>query len=266
MTLPKDWENPVRAAVRAGRPVIGATITVASAEIAAQAAQMGFDFLWMEMEHAPLTLETLRAMVLATRGLPAVPFARVPAVETWMAKRVLDMGVLGVIFPFTSSAELARRAAEACRYPPLGKRGHGARLAAFRWMSEESYADFSDRNVMVVAVIEQAQAVDEIEAIAATPGIDVLFVGTSDLSFSMGLRGKTDAPQLEEALERVAAAAKAQGKIAGLPAFDPRRVEKYAARGFLFFQGPSDSLLMASGARQYLEPLGKAGVSNRAWY
>ena len=125
------WENPVKQRLRAGRPVIGATITTASADAAAHMAEQGFDFLWIEMEHSPITLETLRNMVLATRGLPALPFARVPVNEIWMAKRVLDAGVAGVIFPFTSTPELAAQAVAACRYPPHGRRGSGAGLARF---------------------------------------------------------------------------------------------------------------------------------------
>src|SRR3989442_15261091 len=117
------WENPVKKLLREGKPVIGATITASSVEVAAQAASLGFDFLWLEMEHSPLTLETVRNIVLATRGLPAVPLARPPVNALWMAKRVLDAGVLGVIFPFTSNPELARQAAASCRYPPVGARG-----------------------------------------------------------------------------------------------------------------------------------------------
>ena len=99
-----SWESPVKRRLREGRPVIAATITSASLEAAAHMAQLGFDFLWIEMEHSPITLETLRGMVLATRGSPALAFARVPVNEIWMAKRVLDMGVSGVIFPFTRYA------------------------------------------------------------------------------------------------------------------------------------------------------------------
>src|ERR1041385_5097288 len=82
--------NPVRRRLAAGEPVFAITITVPSVESAARAAHLGFDFLWIEMEHSPITLETLRAMVLATRGAPAAPFARVPVNEPWAAKRVLD--------------------------------------------------------------------------------------------------------------------------------------------------------------------------------
>src|SRR5689334_18864916 len=101
------WESPVKVKLRAGQPVVAATVSVSSVDVAAHLATLGFDFLWVEMEHSPITLETLRNMVLATRGLPALTFARVPVNETWTAKRVLDMGVSGVMFPFTSTPDLA---------------------------------------------------------------------------------------------------------------------------------------------------------------
>src|ERR1700726_4182735 len=97
------WESPVKRKLREGLPVVAATITVANVDGAAHMANLGFDFLWIEMEHSPITLETLRNMVLATRGLPALVFARVPVNEIWMAKRVLDAGVSGGIFPVTST-------------------------------------------------------------------------------------------------------------------------------------------------------------------
>lgn len=264
--IPKTWENPVRASLREGKPVVGATITTSSVELAAQAAQLGFDFLWIEMEHSPITLETLRNIVLATRGLNAVPFARVPVVETWTAKRVLDMGVLGVIFPFCSTPELAATAASACKYPPVGKRGHGAGLAAFRWESEEVYADFADRNVLTIAMIEEARAVDRIDEIAATPGIDVLFIGTSDLSFSMGLRGAQNVPELQQALGRVVAAAKRHGKFVGRPCANSANIPKFLDQGYQFFQAPAEYRLMADGAKAFLDPLGKSGVASKAMY
>ena len=185
ITAPRrSFTNPVRARLMAGDFVIGLTLVTNNIEAAAFAASLGFHFLWVEMEHSPITLEFLRAAVLATRGLPAMVFARVPVVETWCAKRVLDQGVAGVIFPFCSTAELARRAVASCRYPPAGQRGSGAGLAMLTWPEPENYYDSADENVMVVCVIEQASAVEHIDEIAAEPGIDVLFIGTSDLSFS----------------------------------------------------------------------------------
>src|ERR1035441_6042945 len=251
------WQNPVKVLLQKGQPAVGVVISVNSVEVAAQAAALGFDFLWLEMEHTPLSLETVRNIVLATRGLPAVPFARPPVNELWMAKRVLDAGVLGVIFPFTSTPELARQAAAACRYPPHGLRGSGADLAQFRWPAPEGYYDFADRNVMVVAVVENTAALSHIDEIAAVPGIDVLFIGTSDLSFSLGLRGQQDHPRLEQAIARILAGGKKNGKFLGRPGLTPEAIKRYQKQGFQFFMAGTDASFMAVGAAQLLQPLGK---------
>lgn len=255
-TIGGGWDNPVKRRLAEGQPVIAATITVASCDVAAHVAAMGFDFLWIEMEHSPITLETLRNMVLATRGLPALAFARVPVNEIWMAKRVLDAGVSGVIFPFTSTPELAAQAVAACRYPPGGRRGSGANLARLCW-PEEEYYDSADRNVMTIAVIEEARALDRLDEIAATPGLDALFIGTSDLSFSLGLRGRQDDPLLHNAIGTIAAAARRYGKPVGRPAATPELIRRYMEEGFLLFQTPTELGYMASGAKRMLEPLGR---------
>ncbi len=250
------WENPVKQKLREGKPVIGVTITVNSVDVAAQAAMMGFDFLWIEMEHSPITLETLRNMVLATRHLKAVPFARVPVNEVWTAKRVLDAGVCGVMFPFTSTPELARQAVAACRYPPHGCRGSGPVLASFNWpCTTETYADSADKNVMVVTIIEEMCAVERIDEIAATPGIDVLFIGTNDLSYSLGLRGDQNHPKVQDAIDRIVAAGRKHGKILGRPARTRDALRPYMDQGFRFFQAPTDIGMLSLGARQYLGAL-----------
>ena len=255
-TLPASWENPVKARLRAGQQVIGLTITTSSVEAAARAASLGFDFLWLEMEHSAISLETVRNIVLATRGMKALPFARVPVNELWTAKRVLDSGVLGVIFPFSSTPELVRQAAAACKYPPHGRRGSGAGFASFCWPSEESYYDFADRNVLVVSIVEEASAVENIEEIAATPGIDVIFIGVSDLSFSLGLRGRQNEPLLDEAIAKIVAAAQRNGKWLGRPAGSADEVRRFHQQGFQFFQSVTELGLMKLGAKALLEPLG----------
>jgi 2-keto-3-deoxy-L-rhamnonate aldolase RhmA len=252
------WESPVKKHLREGRPVIAATITTSSVDIAAHTAKLGFDFLWIEMEHSPITLETLRSMVLATRGLPALPFARVPVNEVWTAKRVLDTGVSGVILPFTSTPDLARQAVAACRYPPLGQRGSGANLARFSWPDEDHYYDSADENVTIIIVIEEERAVERIDEIAGTPSVDVVFIGTSDLSFSLGLRGEQDHPRLQQAIARVVEAGQRHKKFLGRPAGTPEQVEEYIEQGFLLFQAPTEIGFMSAGATKYLEPLHKS--------
>src|SRR5215469_15010317 len=243
----EKWCNPVKKKLESGQTVLAVTITVNSVDVAAHAAKLGFDFLWIEMEHSPITLETLRNMVLATRGLPALPFARVPVNEVWTAKRVLDMGVSGVIFPFTSTPELARQAAAACRYPPHGCRGSGAGLAKFCWPEPDRYPDSADENVAVIIIIEEARAVESIDEIAATPGIDAMFIGTSDLSFSLGLRGEQNHARLDEAIARVIEAGKRCGKAVRRPAPSAAHVKRYIEQGFQLFQAPTDLGFLSMG-------------------
>lgn len=254
------WENPVKKLLREGKPVVGASIAVNSVEVAAHLASMGFDFLWIEMEHSPITLETLRNMVLATRGLKAVPFARVPINELWTAKRVLDAGALGVIFPFTRTPELARQAVAACRYPPEGLRGAGPGLATFRWPAQEGYYKFANRNVLVITMVEDTQGVKNIDAIAATPGLDVIFIGPSDLSFSLGVGGQSDHPKVRAAIGKIVAAAKRHNKFVGRPADNASQIKEYVKQGFLFFETVNALGLLREGARELLEPLGKTGI------
>jgi 2-keto-3-deoxy-L-rhamnonate aldolase RhmA len=250
------WRNPVRARLEAGQPAFGITITTPSVEAAAHAATLGFHFLWVEMEHSPVTLESLRLIVLATRGLPAAVFARVPVVETWTAKRVLDQGVSGAIFPFVGTAEKAACAAAACRYPPEGNRGSGAGAAVRTWPQPGNYYDSADGNVMTICVVEEASALDHIDEIASTPGVDVIFIGTSDLSFSLGLRGRQDHPALDAAIGRIVAASRHHGKFLGRPAGTYEQVCRDIENGFLLFQMPTEIALMELGARQILAPFG----------
>jgi 2-keto-3-deoxy-L-rhamnonate aldolase RhmA len=248
--------NPIRARLEAGEVVLGLTIVTNNLETAALGATLGFHFLWVEMEHSPISLESLRNLVLASRGLPAMILARVPVIETWCAKRVLDQGVAGVIFPFCSTSELAMKAVASCRYPPGGKRGSGAGLASITWPEPENYYDSADENVMVICVIEQASAVEQIDQIAATPGIDVLFIGTSDLSFSLGLRGRQNEPPLDEAIEKVIAAGKRHKKFLGRPAGSAEEVVRFRQQGFQFFQSVTEMGLMELGAEAIMKPLG----------
>ena len=256
-TSPNGWkDNRLRARLEAGEYVIGLTVTSSNLETAVLAAKLGFDFLWVEMEHSPVSLETLRGIVLATCGLEAAVLARVPVVALWTAKRVLDQGVRGVIFPFISDSEMAQTAAHSCRYPPAGRRGSGAGLAVGTWFEPGIYYDSADRNILTVCVIEEARALEHIDEIAATPGVDVLFIGTSDLSFSLGLRGRQDEPLLQEAIGKIRSAAQRHQKFLGRPAARAEDVQRYHREGFQFFQSVTELGLMRLGAQQILEPLG----------
>lgn len=255
-----EISNPavrLRQRLKDGKTALGAVVTLNSAEVAAHLATLGFDFLWIEMEHAPITRDGLRTMILATRGLDITPMARPPVNELWTAKVLLDHGALGVIFPFTRTAKLAQQAVDACRYPPVGRRGSGALLAQMRWPPAADYYDFADENIFVVAVVEDVTGLENAEEIAATRGLDVLFIGTGDLSFSLGLRGNQNHPKLAEAVERIAAAGRKHGRILGRPAGSPEAVQEFTSQGFQFFMTGADVEFIAAGAAQLLKPLGR---------
>lgn len=248
--------NLVRSRLSAGECVVGLTVTTNNLETTALAARLGFHFLWVEMEHSPVSLETLRGIVLVTRGFDTAVFARVPTAELWTAKRVLDLGVSGVIFPFVSDEARARTAAQACRYPPAGSRGSGAGLAASTWFEPGNYYDSADAQMMTICIIEEQRALAHIDAIAATPGIDVLFIGTSDLSFSLGLRGRQDDPLLQEAINTIVDAARRHKKFLGRPAGSAEQILRFREQGFQFFQSVTELGLIQLGASEILHPLG----------
>lgn len=259
------WIHPVRQRLKNGDIVVAMTVTTSNVEAAAHAAGLGFHALWVEMEHSPISLETLRQIVLATRGLPAAVFARVPVSDLWTAKRVLDQGVSGVAFPWIADAEMARRAVGACCYPPAGRRGSGAGLAMATWPDRDDYYESADQNVVIIAVVEDQMGLENIDAIAATPRLDMIFVGTGDLSFALGLRGEQDASELEMAVERIAAAARRHGKFLGRPAGSTAQINAWREQGFQYFQSKTELGLMSAGAEQILTPLGlRAASRNRS--
>jgi 4-hydroxy-2-oxoheptanedioate aldolase len=257
-------ESALKKALAEGRPVVGATVTVPNVDTALALANAGFDFLWIEMEHSPITLESLRAMLLATRGARAVPITRVPANEVWLAKRVLDAGSLGVVFPFTRTRELAERAVASCRYPPLGVRGFGPGLAMSRYgLGAADYVRFANENVVVVVIIEQKEAVENVEAIASVPGIDVLFVGVNDLSYSLGVAGRTTDPLVEQAVAKVLEAGRRHGIAVGYPTGNPAEINRRIAQGIRFFQASSDVGLLSGAAREMLSKVERGGPAPR---
>ncbi len=258
-----DWTNPVKKVLNSGGVVIGGTITAANLDTAVIMANAGFDFLWIEGEHSPITLETARNIILSTKGAKAVPFTRVPVNELWTAKRMLDIGSLGVIFPFTSTPELARQAVAACKYPPRGLRGAGPGLATLRWPAPGGYTKWADDNIMVIIIIEQKKAIENLEEIAATPGIDVMFIGTNDLSYSYGHGGNPGHPEVQAAIEKVLAAGKRHNIPVGGPAGPGPQIKKMLDQGFRFIQGPSDLSLLQVAARDFFGGLKKEGIEKK---
>ncbi|MFO8080736.1 MAG: aldolase/citrate lyase family protein [Armatimonadota bacterium] len=237
-------------------PVLGPINLMPSALIIEQLCAAGFDFVWVDMEHGPQTVEDLAAAVPLCLGRGVTPIVRVPGVLDWSTKWVLDQGVRGVVFPFVNSAEEARRAISACKYPPEGHRGYFPDIAATRWGADVAdYPGRADDEIAVILQIETEGAVEQIDEIAALDGWDVLFIGPMDLSASYGKLGQADDPEVAGAIDRVREAAVDAGGQAGILAVTPEQVRRRIDEGFRFIALNPDVSIVQQAFNAYADDL-----------
>lgn len=192
----------------------------------------------------------------ACAATPAFPVVRIAQNETVRFKRALDMGALGVMAPYVSTAAEARAAVQAMRYPPHGIRGVAKfhRGCAFGADFEEYYLHGHER-LLTVIQIETVEAINNIDAIAAVEGADVLFVGPTDLSYNMGIRDQLDSAQFKETLKKVVDAAKRHGKAAGILVHLPHLVPMVRELGYTFTAYGSDGGAVRAGMLNLLSTL-----------
>ena len=228
------------------RALIGMWACSGSPLLAEIAAGSGLDWLLIDMEHSANTLESTLLQLQVVAAYPITPVVRVPSNDTVAIKQVLDLGAQNLIVPMVSSAEEARAAVSATRYPPEGVRGVGSALArSARWNRVDGYLRDSARHTSVTVQIETTAGVDAAAEIAAVEGVDAVFVGPSDLSASMGLLGQQTHPEVVSAVERVFAAVTAAGKPVGVNAFDPSAADAYVTAGADFVAVGADVALLA---------------------
>ena len=248
--------NRVKELLLAGKPAIGAICDLPSAPATAILSQVGFDWLWLDMEHGAASIETVQLMVQATKGTPTVPLVRIPWNHHWLAKPVLDTGAMGVITPFVNTKEDAAAAVAALRYPPEGVRGFLPTFAALRWgLSVPEYLKVANKEILSIMLIEHHEAVEHIEEILSVPGVDVVFVGMFDLSGSMGLLGQTGHPRVEEAAQKVLAAAKKAKVAPGIISLTPDEINKRIEQGFQFIAVSIDTALLQSAAKGLVDQI-----------
>jgi 4-hydroxy-2-oxoheptanedioate aldolase len=195
--------NRLRKEWREKRPTFGAIATIPSIQTVQIMAQSGLDWIIVDLEHGPIDLSSAHAMITATAGTPCVPLARIAANEAWLAKAPMDIGALGINFPMICSRADAEKAVRSLRYPPRGDRLWGPFHAPFRWgVSMDHYMARADDDVICMITIEHVEAVNRIEEIMATPGIDVAVIGPGDLATSINKRGQIDDPEVQALIKR----------------------------------------------------------------
>lgn len=228
------------------RSLIGMWACSGSPLVTEVAAGSGLDWMLIDMEHSANTLESTLLQLQVVAAYPITPVVRVPFNDAVAIKQVLDLGAQNLIVPMVSSADEARAAVAATRYPPEGVRGVGSALArSARWNRIDGYLQDSAMHTSLTVQIETAAGVSAAAEIAAVDGVDAVFVGPSDLSASMGLLGQQTHPEVVSAVEQVFAAVKAAGKPVGVNAFDPAAADTYIAAGADFIAVGADVAMLA---------------------
>ena len=246
----------LRAKWEAGEPAFGLWAGIPSPLTAELAAAAGYDYVCVDLQHGGSTEATMVAMFQAAQAGGAVPLARLAWNEPWLIMRALDLGAAGVILPLIDNAAEAARAVEACRYPPHGKRSYGPVRAEL--VVGSASPDELGTDALCIAMIETREGLENLDEIAATPGLDGLYIGPSDLSIALGLppRGVAvdpgeDRQALADAIERVREACEANGLIPGMHCAAGEAAAKYADAGFkLITVGVDTSWYKAAVARE----------------
>jgi 4-hydroxy-2-oxoheptanedioate aldolase len=221
MTTPQTpvLANPLAERLRKGE--LGLTLMIRHArtvDIALAAKTCGFDGLFFDLQHGVIPEIEVSQMAVAAMNMGVTPLVRVPEKDYAAALRMLDNGALGIIMPEVTTVEDARQAVAACKFPPVGNRGAFGSWAHFAYRSVPAAQARQAMNdgTLLILMLESKTAVDNVEAIAAVPGVDVVHIGTNDLSTDLGHPGELSHPDVMAAVERVVKACKTHGKIAGV--------------------------------------------------
>jgi 2-keto-3-deoxy-L-rhamnonate aldolase RhmA len=227
--------NRLKERLAAGQKSFGTWLQSGSATFAEIAGAAGFDFFIMDQEHGPGGLETAMEMARAAACAPATAMVRVPSSHPTYIKRLIDAGIEGILVPMVESAGEAAAVVSACRYPPRGNRGNAADIARCSGYGlQADYLDRADDNILIAVQIETATAVAQASEIAAVDGVDLVFIGPTDLSGSIGLMGKTGHPQVEALIAETVTAVRKVGKPLGTVPRQGRSWQQLFDEGFLF--------------------------------
>ncbi len=234
--------NTVKSKLEAGQQVVGGTLTVPDPNIYCAMANSGFDFVWIEMQHSPLTYQEVARMIWACRDAPAIPFVRIPDATAGDLQKATDIGALGIIVPLVDTVEKISDAVRYAKFPPEGVRSLGG--GQYRALWGDDYRATANDNLLIVAMIESPAGVEIAEEIAAVEGVDVVMAASTDLGSFSGL--SQGMPEYEAMVTTIHDVTLAAGlKLGGPQAWRDRA-------GFSFFQAPSETALLRMGIESSL--------------
>jgi 4-hydroxy-2-oxoheptanedioate aldolase len=244
-------ENPVKRALHAGKPQIGTWLTLGSVAAARFMARVGLPWLTVDMEHTHTDIQTASYMFAAIADAGCVPLARIPTGKHEYIKMVLDCGAMGIVAPMVMDAAEARSIVAACKYPPRGNRSIGGGMHSLNFgATADEYYKRADDEILVIIQTEHIDAVEIADEIYSVPGLDAVFVGPNDLSYSMRSADGSFASKevFEATLTRIREAAQRNKLPCGLHVFSPADALRRAAEGWQFIAVNSELKMMLEGA------------------
>ena len=235
-------ENRLKSRLYDGKKALGCWLMSGNPIAAEVMALAGYDFMMIDHEHGPADMMSAVNVLQALSATECTALMRVPWNDPVYIKRALDIGTEGIMVPMVQSGEEARAVVAACRYPPAGRRGMAtsAIRAANFGMDEREYLDTIHDNLLILCMIETVEAIENIEEIAAVDGVDILFVGPSDISADMGLGGQRTHPEVQAMLARAETAIKAAGKLMGTVPREGLTLDEMFGLGYDMISGGSD--------------------------
>ncbi|MDB5505527.1 MAG: hpcH/HpaI aldolase/citrate lyase family protein [Devosia sp.] len=251
--------NQALARMRADEPAIGLAIRLnRSGEIALLAKSLDYDFLFIDMQHSGISIQTALEISLTALAAGIAPLIRVAGVDNIDAPRLLDAGAMGIIFPSVNTAAEAQRAVDNCKFAPIGKRSVGGGYPHFSFATVPigEAVKVLNHETAVVCMIETKEGLENLDAIAAVEGVDVIHLGANDLLADMGLHGQFDHPIVNEAVEAILAACRKHNKFAGLGGDKtPEGQSRFIRAGGRFMSTHSDYHFIAQGAGAHARKL-----------
>jgi 2-keto-3-deoxy-L-rhamnonate aldolase RhmA len=232
----------------------GTWIQIGHAAVAEVLAEAGYDWIAVDCEHTDIDVEGFTDLSRGMHGRGPIPLARVRANETLAIRQALDAGAQGVIVPLVNSADEARQAVAAARFPPRGRRGFSFARMNNYGADFDTYAETANQRIAVVVMAESREAVENIDEITSVEGVDGVFVGPYDMSGSYGVPGQTDHERVTEGCRRILKACRRSGKTAGLHVVRPAEgaIERAVADGFNFIALGVDTVFLRRASQEAL--------------
>lgn len=212
----KRFENNVKKLLAAGKPAWGASLPDDSDVVAKFTINTGVDFLWVDLEHRPYDAVAVRWVPILCRQKGCACLVRVAGLDPQLIKKALDIGANAVMVPQVNTAEEARLAVQYAKYPPQGSRGISPLWTFYMDVPWDDYLPAANEETCIVVQVETPQGIENLDAIAAVEGVDVVFAGPMDLSASLGRIGRPDHPDVQRFLEEFPRRVAAHGKAAGI--------------------------------------------------